>query len=673
MILKTLVLQNFGTYSGVQSLNLEPADGKTVILVGGKNGAGKSTLLEAIRLCLYGAQSSRMPLSRERYERYLLERIHRDSTSSVPTSNASVAIEFSYADEAGLKTYLATRSWERNAKGSVDETFALLVNGTAVSEIDSGHWQDFIQELMPMGVSDLFFFDGELIQLLAEDGSDTKTLSEAVSNLLGVDIVEKLSADLTIFKSRLVAKTDSDAKGTSELDLLQDAITQLKSQYAESEAAFASAGEEAKGAIARVQELERTLQERGGAYARNRGRLEEKKRQLSSRVTTLENSIRDQAHGLLPTALAPKLMRALLKQLDREEDVRFGVVVDETLGDAAKKTIARLRRMNIQTGSKQQQLGNLREFTQIIEAIKHAHEPKLWHNDSIVHDLSKNQEQQVRSWAAASLDSLPSTLASLSSELESLYRDTQKVERDLARVPSDEVLVPLLESLDEARREASEKQLSVGQMSAAVQELNTKLVEAEAAYSKRIEHIAAGHTKQESINRATLVQDVLADFRATLISTKIKEVESQVTECFNLLSRKKIRRRIEINPVNFEVSLRDSNGRILDKNELSAGERQIYAISVLWALAKVSGRPLPMIIDTPLARLDRDHRHLLGTEYFPRASHQVIILSTDSEIDSQMLPLLDNNIAQRYELQFDPKKQSTQILSGYFGETEITA
>lgn len=671
MILKSLELRNFGTYSGAQTLSLEPIDGKTVILVGGKNGAGKSTLLEAIRLCLYGSQASRTTLSRERYERYLLERIHRDSSSSVPIANASVAIEFVYADETGLKTYLATRSWERNARGGVDEAFTLLADGAAVSEIDSGHWQDFIQELMPIGVSDLFFFDGELIQLLAENGSDTKTLSTAVSNLLGVDIVEKLSADLTILKSRLAAKAEVDGNGSSELDQLQETIAQLKLQHEKSEAAFAAAEADVKNAITRVQELERSLQELGGAYARNRGRLEEKRRQLSGRVTTLENTIREQAHGLLPVALAPKLIRSLLKQLEREEDVRFGVVVDETLDEAAKKTIARLRQLKIRSGSKQHTLGTLSEFDQIIEAIKHSHEPKLWHNDPIVHDLSKNQEQQLRAWSAAALDTLPLTMASLSGELEVLYREMQKVERDLARVPSDEVLRPLLGDLEVARREASERQLSVGQMQTAVQERAQNLANAETAYSKRIEHIAASHTKQESIHRATLVQDVLADFRTTLISMKINDVEQQVTHCFNLLSRKTIRRTIEISPIDFAVSLRDSNGHVLDKNELSAGERQIYAISVLWALARVSGRPLPMIIDTPLARLDRDHRRLLGTEYFPHASHQVIILSTDSEIDAQMLPLLEGAIARKYELQFDPKRQSTHILPGYFGKSEV--
>ena len=62
----------------------------------------------------------------------------------------------------------------------------------------------------------------------------------------------------------------------------------------------------------------------------------------------------------------------------------------------------------------------------------------------------------------------------------------------------------------------------------------------------------------------------------------------------------------------------DKNQKLIPVNMLSAGEKQIYAISVLWALAKISGRALPMIIDTPLGRLDVHHRDQLVKTSFPK-------------------------------------------------------
>ena len=108
------------------------------------------------------------------------------------------------------------------------------------------------------------------------------------------------------------------------------------------------------------------------------------------------------------------------------------------------------------------------------------------------------------------------------------------------------------------------------------------------------------------------------------------------------------------------------DNRPIPKSDLSAGEKQIYAISMLWGLAKTSGRPLPIIIDTPLGRLDTDHRRLLTEHYFPFASHQVIILSTDSEIDQVYFRGLRQSISQAYRLDFSTEENGTKVNSGYF-------
>jgi DNA sulfur modification protein DndD len=87
---------------------------------------------------------------------------------------------------------------------------------------------------------------------------------------------------------------------------------------------------------------------------------------------------------------------------------------------------------------------------------------------------------------------------------------------------------------------------------------------------------------------------------------------------------------------------------------------------VLWALARTSGRPLPVIIDTPLGRLDSDHRRLLVQNYFPHASHQTVILSTDTEVDQPYFEEPRPWTSKAYLLDFDPAEHSTKVASGYF-------
>jgi DNA sulfur modification protein DndD len=508
------------------------------------------------------------------------------------------------------------------------------------------------------------------VQLLAEDDTDRKTLSDAVRDLLGTDIIEKLNADLNIYRSRAVQRAASEDHAATELANLNNEAETLRARRDLFRRETESADAIVAALVSDVQTLEQHLQEQGGAYARNRGRLGERRRQIASRVADLEGVVKDHAHGLLPIALAPKLLRSLLEQLTVEQDVRVGVVVDETLKGAAKATLAQLRSIKIKKGGKSVSFGTLPEFDAIATVIKKTHQPTFSEDVSILHDLSHEQEKQVRAWAHTALDSLPGILRTTAEELEVLYREQQKVERDLSRAPQDDVLQPLIDQLNEARKRLADASVEAARRRAELEQASVALHQAESNYLKAVNALASTNLQRVSLEKAARVQSALVEFKDALVTKKIREVEAEVTRCFNLLSRKRIDRSISINPTTFQVSVKDSHSRLVPKSELSSGEKQIYAISILWALARVSGRPLPMIIDTPLARLDRDHRALLGQRYFPNASHQVIILSTDSEIDREFIPLLEGSIAQSYELSFDMGSQSTLVRHGYFEEVK---
>ena len=106
----------------------------------------------------------------------------------------------------------------------------------------------------------------------------------------------------------------------------------------------------------------------------------------------------------------------------------------------------------------------------------------------------------------------------------------------------------------------------------------------------------------------------------------------------------------------------------MDKASLSAGEKQLMVISLLWALALCSKKKLPVIIDTPLSRLDSAHRVALIQTYFPQASDQTIILSTDSEIDRNYYEIMKDNIGDEFTLVYDDETKATTIRRGYFVE-----
>jgi len=169
------------------------------------------------------------------------------------------------------------------------------------------------------------------------------------------------------------------------------------------------------------------------------------------------------------------------------------------------------------------------------------------------------------------------------------------------------------------------------------------------------------------IKFAAKVRETMRQFRIRVLERKIKQIEGLILESFQQLLRKKeLVTSIKIDPETYRMTLFGGNGQELHADRLSAGERQLLAVSTLWGLARASGRPLPTIIDTPLGRLDSLHRANLVENYFPYASHQVIILSTDEEIGGKHLATLRPRISRTFELSYSQKTRSTEVVPGYF-------
>jgi DNA sulfur modification protein DndD len=106
---------------------------------------------------------------------------------------------------------------------------------------------------------------------------------------------------------------------------------------------------------------------------------------------------------------------------------------------------------------------------------------------------------------------------------------------------------------------------------------------------------------------------------------------------------------VDVNFAECTIDLRGPEGPI-SRSDLSAAEKQLFAISFIFSLANLSDRRLPFAIDTPLARLDRQHRQNLVTTFLPAASHQTILFSTDTEVVGKLLEDASQFIARRYEL-----------------------
>ena len=153
----------------------------------------------------------------------------------------------------------------------------------------------------------------------------------------------------------------------------------------------------------------------------------------------------------------------------------------------------------------------------------------------------------------------------------------------------------------------------------------------------QIERTVKAEFEQEAstriVSHAQHVRQTLRQFRTGVVERHVHRIERLVLGSLQqVLHKESLVSNLKIHPEYFSLELKGKNGQIISPDRLSAGERQLLAVALLWGLGRASGRPLPAIIDAPLGRLDAEHRSHLVERYFPHASHQVVLLSTDEEI-----------------------------------------
>jgi DNA sulfur modification protein DndD len=208
-----------------------------------------------------------------------------------------------------------------------------------------------------------------------------------------------------------------------------------------------------------------------------------------------------------------------------------------------------------------------------------------------------------------------------------------------------------------------------------IERLEREVLRREQALAKLLERDAIARREREDQERilrhSVRVRATLAAFRVAVIARHVRRIEQLVLESYQQLLRKaSLVTRLAIDPTSYALTLFGRDGAALSPERLSAGERQLLAIALLWGLAKASGRPLPTAIDTPLGRLDTGHRIQLVERYLPFASHQVLLFSTDEEIAGDYLERLRPWIGRTYHLNYNDDRGSTSVSPGYFTAQE---
>ena len=288
-------------------------------------------------------------------------------------------------------------------------------------------------------------------------------------------------------------------------------------------------------------------------------------------------------------------------------------------------------------------------------------------NTTIIHDISDTELNQIQSLVRSYVPQQVQQLNALTSRAEELEEELTIASANIARAPDQARLNDILSELGELQSQKGSllKQIEVNKEEAkrslrqAMDNLR-RLRDLDQKFSKSMSH-------GQGITLAANSREMLIEFSEQTKIRKLATLEQEFIKSFGKLARKDDMDILaKIDPQTFDVELTDKRGKTINKKKLSAGEKQIYAIAMLEALGRTSGRNLPIIIDTPLGRLDSKHRTKLVKNYFPTASHQVLILSTDTEIDEDFYSELSPEISHAFSVDYDSSKGCSEFNEGYF-------
>ena len=655
-------LHNFGIYKGTHEMRLVDKVGqRNITLVGGLNGRGKTTFHDSILIALYGKQAQKYINERSRsYDRLLLDHINKDASDG----ETYVAVSLILDDGTHLRV---KRSWA--AKGGRAEQHILVEKDGSIDKYLGENWNYYIEEILPFGIARFFFFNNEKITQLADDIS-FEQIKASIKSAIGISTVEKAidHADEVIRRKKKALEAFEKSEINTGYQEVDAQITSIDDKIAEATKKANALEREFEKVAASLEAREKEFWASGGDLSRSRDAIKLEMRKISAEV----EQIRSDILRLAVDASTPLFMcRKLVVQsynaaatLPTSESLRY---TSEKISDYHRRIMEGLDTLGLSKA-------DLLSVKTLISSILNAQLPQ---------SAEPRQSQRMSATTIMLYKRLISEVfQSITQKIDQLIvqeetQENQRMSLDAHLGTADEKTLAMqlfdaLKSLeaDKAIAEAERKRQS--DMIESLHRQRDVLV------AKRVQLMKAiaekEHTNDDNariVKYAAMSIVALNEFKVRLQRAKIAQLSQTATQCFrSLVEKDSLIRAIKVDTDTLDVTIWGSDGKEVLKTQLSAGEQQMFAVSIIWALALTSGYKAPVVIDTPMARLDSSNRANFVTKYLPAASSQVVVLSTDEEINGRYLDMIRGNVADYYTLLYNEDAQCTSIVSGYFREED---
>lgn len=657
MILQSIKLTNFGLYNGEHEIQFSHMQGKPVTLIGGLNGRGKTTLLDSITLGLYGRRALKyLQDERIKYSTYLNNHINKNVLYG---STTSITITLADSEQA-TDIITICRSWEKRYKQDSEEILTATRNGIE-DEYLSQNWDYFVEEILPLNISRFFFFDNEKIAQIADDET-FESVKDSIRSLLGLTTIDQLISDMSKLSKRSQSDNEDaeNKKMMAEIDFLQ---TQIEHCDEDAKATY----DEAAHYQSLITKARRQFDEEsekfwkaGGNLGLERSKLQAELQEFNRKIHQFEEeTMQSVCESSTPLLLCLPQLEKIHDKQKKDELQKKKILSAEVLDQLNSM----LNNSNIYSES------FIEEAKQFLSKAKEELCSETESTDTA--KLSDEASLLLIDLLHSCKSRLENTL-SLLQQIEEARESSVRIESHLAREVNDQEAQQIWQKIMNLNETANQHEVNKKLAEEKLQRIER---EREMYIARRNKLITNSFNLQKThgeaarlIRYSQIVMQTMESFKERLTEKRVQDLSEMILQCFtSMVGKTSMIDHIQIDPKSLDIKLIDFKNRELLKSQLSAGEKQLFAVSIIWGLAKCSGYEMPVVIDTPLGRLDSTHRKHFVEGYLPNASNQVIVLSTDEEINGRYLDLIVPYVNKAYTLVYDEETRSSTITNGYFG------
>lgn len=711
MKIKQINLLNFGSYEGSNTISFEDCnEQKRVVVIGGKNGAGKTTLFTALQIGLYGHYAFGFRSAGKHYLKEVYNLIN-NRVRLDENAKSSVEISFEQITDTDRVIFRVRREWTWS-EGAISEKLLVWRDEAALNEDELANFQNYLIHLIPPDLLKLYFFDGEKVADYFL-GNKEVNIRDALMVLSGND-----TFDILFDNVRRVLKMSEDQHGDAAKDYLtaKAAVDDLSKRIDFTRSEIQDLTTSLEDNVATRNQITQAYASRGGVtldeWTTLHGELreeEEKRERLSAQKKVLATEV-------LPFFIACDLVDEIMPRLRDEKSFAAyksmqEMITTSSFADMLCGTASEL-------GCNEPEAAGVLILNRVSAFFRDAR----WDNFTTLFGLSEDEESQVlttlnridsvdrdvfaefQKKIDTSLEKTKTIRTKIQSSdiehfeeyirevshLEAEHKNIAlRIEHTTAKLAELQEDLVVLESKMRSAKKAFEDQLkkqSVSALSGRVlllledlqkdlysklmlrveKDLNTKfgqLIRKKNFFSQiRVDSSFNIHIlRNQPVARADLLAMLKGNSFVTMQKALGCYAVEDLTSMFIVSTPLDLRKRLQsVNAPEFILPVE------VDKERFSSGEKQIFVMSLYWAMMRQSKNDLPYVIDTPFARIDTEHRANITDHFFKQLNGQLLVLSTDEEISGEHMASMEDQIAKVYMLEYGQDKCTHIYDNKYF-------